>query len=224
MKKRLKINGFIIFLNVVALAVFPKVFLRQLPKEDIWNQIAEIMGICFILAGQIIRVSARGFKSEQSNNGRDLVQGGPYSLVRNPMYLGILLIGIGVVLMLFNWWVVGIFTSVFVIRYAMLTFNEEAKLRALFSDRYKDYCNRVPRLIPLPTRIFSKDIAEYLPIKLAWFYREIGSIATLLFVVLFIKSWKDLGIEGLAVILVVIVIFVLLVLWLDKRTPKVKNP
>jgi hydrogenase maturation factor HypF (carbamoyltransferase family) len=81
--------------------------------EDILDDTMEIFGIALILLGQIFRVSGRGYKAEQSQQGQVLIEGGPYILVRNPMYLGILLIGLGIVLMLFNWWVICFFIIFF---------------------------------------------------------------------------------------------------------------
>ena len=63
MKRRIKINGFIIFIAVLLTAFFPAIFFRK-ANNDFFDEIMEILGIAFILLGQILRVSARGFKSE----------------------------------------------------------------------------------------------------------------------------------------------------------------
>ena len=97
MKKRLKINGIIIFFIVLLIAFSPGIFFRKEIVPTYWDEIAEIFGIAVILLGQIIRVSGRGYKAEKSKNGRALIQDGPYAISRNPMYLGILLIGIGII-------------------------------------------------------------------------------------------------------------------------------
>jgi len=131
MKKRLKINGVIMFLAAVIVAVFPAMFFRRV-NIGLWNEVAEVFGLALILLGQLIRISARGYKSENSGEGKALITNGPYSLVRNPMYLGVLLIGLGVVLMLFKLWVVLVFLAVFIIRYFLLIFKEEKKLAVLF--------------------------------------------------------------------------------------------
>ena len=114
MKKRIKTNGMIIALAVLCLAAFPGVFIRRSPG-GLWEGAAEILGVALILFGQLIRICARGYKSEHSRDGHTLLQSGPYAVVRNPMYLGILLIGLGVVLFLFKWWVACIFLFVFII-------------------------------------------------------------------------------------------------------------
>lgn len=224
MKKRLKINGVIIFCVFLLIVSLPNIFFRN-DKATSFNVIAQIIGITFIVLGQILRVSSRGFKSEHSGNGRLLIQGGPYALVRNPMYLGILLIGLGIILMLFKWWVACIFLLVFIARYLMLIFAEEKKLSALFSKEHQDYRKRVPRILPSITTVLKTDIVEYLPIKLPWIKKEIGSILAVLSVVFFFKSWQDIKNEGLSsylkdaiIIIFTVILFISLIIYLNRRT------
>ncbi len=224
MKRRLKINGFIMFIAVLLTTTFPSIFFRHNSTGSL-DEVAEILGITLILSGQIFRVSARGFKSEHSQNGRALIQGGPYALVRNPMYLGILLIGLGIVMVLFSWWVGCIFLLIFATRYFVLIFKEEKRLQVLFPLAYKDYCARVPRILPSLTMLFTMDIGVYLPLKLSWLRREIGSILAVLFIALFVESWEDIKAEGLRVYLreaaligITIILFIGLVIYLSKRT------
>ncbi len=224
MKKRLKINGFIMFIAVLLTAVFPTIFFRS-NSAGYFDEVAEILGIVFILLGQILRASARGYKSEYSQNGHSLIQGGPYALVRNPMYLGILLIGLGVVLMLFKWWVACIFLLIFAIRYLALIFKEEKKLLASFPQAYPGYCAKAPRLLPSLATIAKMDISEYLPLKLSWLKREIGSILAVLLITFFLESWEDIGAEGIRIyfkealaLSAPIILFMGLVIYLSKMT------
>jgi len=195
MKKRLKINGIIMTCAAVMVVFFPRFFFRNNINAGIGEYI-ELLGFALILLGQIIRVSARGYKAEHSCESQALIQGGPYQVVRNPMYLGIFLIGLGVVLAVFKWWAAGIFITVFIIRYIMLIYKEEKKLLAAFPESYKDYCKKVPRILPSLFTITKLDISEYLPIKLSWFKKEIGSILTLLLLTLLVESWEDIAREG----------------------------
>lgn len=224
MKKRLKINGVIMTLAFILVAVFPGVFLRK-PSTDFLEEFLEIVGVASIFLGQIIRVSSRGYKAEHSQNSQALIRGGPYAVVRNPMYLGILLIGLGVVLMVFNWWVAFVFFLVFGARYIMLIFKEEKKLLKMFPGIYNQYCAQTPRLIPRISSIVRLDISEYLPVKLPWFKKEIGSISALLFLVMFVESWEDIWQEGVVAylkesvwLLFTVLLFALLVIFLSKWT------
>lgn len=210
----------------LVLAFFPRFFLRVY-SGSASEEIVEAIGFGLILLGQIIRVSARGYKAEHSRDSQALIQGGPYQVVRNPMYLGIFLIGLGVVLAIFKWWAAVVFIAFFIIRYILLIYKEEKKLRAMFPQEYPAYCRKVPRIFPSLSNIINLDITEYLPIKITWFKKEIGSIATLLFLTLLVESWEDVAEEGFIIYLrqsvwlfLTFVLFGILVVLLSKYTDK----
>jgi len=189
MKKRIKINGIIMALAFISVVILRKVFFRQAGLA--WEEnLLRITGLLSILLGQVIRVSARGYKAEHSQNSHALIEGGPYQVVRNPMYLGILLIGFGVVLMFFNWWVVLLFLLIFAARYLPLILREEQKLRSMFPGTYEAYCQRVSRIFPRLNTLIKVSVREYLPLKAAWFKKEINSIIVLLIVILLFFLWK----------------------------------
>ncbi len=223
MKKRLKINGIIMVCAGLGVALFPRFFFRSY-SGGLWEASLEIIGFALILLGQIIRVSARGYKAENSLDSRALIQGGPYQVVRNPMYLGIFLIGLGVVLSVFKWWSAFIFITVFIIRYILLIYQEEKKLRLMFPDTYPQYCRTVSRILPSLFKMIKLDIIEYLPIKITWFKREIGSIIALLLLVLLVESWWDITQKGFQAylqqfvwLLMTLVLFIILVILISKR-------
>lgn len=190
MKQRLKINGVLMFLATCLALFFPKLFLRR-DSLNIFNDISEVFGFALVLLGLLLRVSARGYKSESSKEGCCLVAGGPYALVRNPMYLGILMIGMGVVLVLFKWWVNVIFILIFIARYLSLIFKEEKKLITRFGKGYLGYMKSTPRIIPGMDTLLAKDIRELLPIKLAWVKKELGSVVGFILGLLIIETWED---------------------------------
>ncbi len=76
-----------------------------------------------------------------------LVADGPYRFVRNPLYLGNIMIAVAMGLMASRlglaFLVIG--NAVFVYR---LILREEAELEATQGDGYRDYCAAVPRLLP----------------------------------------------------------------------------
>jgi len=226
MKKRLKINGIIMGIAALIIVFFPRVFIRRY-SGGFWEEAVELLGFALIFLGQIIRVSARGYKAENSQESQALIQGGPYQVVRNPMYLGIFLIGLGVVLAIFQWWAVIIFIIVFIIRYLLLIYKEEAKLLAIFPGSYKEYCKKVPRIFPSLFTLIKLDISDYLPIKIIWFQKEIGSMSTLLLLTLLVESWEDIATDGLRVyfqqlawLVLTFVLFAIFVILLSKWTSK----
>ena len=229
MKRRLKINGVIAVCAGLLAVAFPALFLRP-DRFTFFDHILETFGIVFILFGQTLRASARGYKSEYSRNGQALIQGGPYTLVRNPMYLGIFLIGLGIILLLFKLWTLCIFLLFFILRYLLLISKEECKLSLLFPQEYRDYCKKVPRIMPSFTYISKTEISEYLPLRPSWLKKEIGSILAVLLIVLFIESWEDIRNMGILVylkeaagIFFILVLFICLIVYLNKRTDSQKE-
>ena len=75
------------------------------------------------------------------------VNHGPYRYVRNPMYLGILMVGLSLGLALGTWVLpLGSITTFSIL--AMRTQIEEKYLLAKFGDRYRDYMRQVGRFFP----------------------------------------------------------------------------
>ena len=147
------------------------------------------------------------------------------------MYLGILLIGLGVVLAVFKLWVAVIFLIVFAIRYILLIYREEKKLLAVFPGAYREYCKKVPRILPSLSNLIKLDVAEYLPIKISWIKKEIGSILSLLFLTLLAESWEDIYREGIKAylrqslwLIFTFILFIIFVILLSKRTGKKDEP
>jgi protein-S-isoprenylcysteine O-methyltransferase Ste14 len=190
MKNRIKINGIAIAISIVFILLFSQKLLRG--SESFADELWEVSGIALIFFGQLLRVSSRGYKSECSKNGNSLVTSGPYSMVRNPMYLGILLIGAGVVLFIFHWWVFLIFLAVFITRYLGLFAKEEGILTKAFGKSYLEYMKKVPRLLPRLDFLAKTDIRKFLPLRMSWFKREIPSIVAVLAIVLVVESWEEL--------------------------------
>lgn len=226
MKKRLKINGLLIFSVTCFVLAFPSVFFRQ-DSTGIGNGIFEVIGFAFVLFGLLLRVSARGYKAEKSKQGYALVNGGPYSLVRNPMYLGIAIIGLGVVLILFEWWAGAVFLLFFIGRYILLIFKEERHLILQFGQEYKTYMKQTPRLLPRLKSITKQDLKEVLPLKLSWVKKEIGSVVFVIVAVLIFESWEDIKSGGVgfysketAFFILIITLFLFFVNYLrsDKQT------
>lgn len=174
---------------LVLVVIFREIFFRQNNPGLLENSL-RIVGLFSLLLGQLIRVSARGYKMEHSRNSHALIEGGPYQIVRNPMYLGILFIGLGVVLMLFKWWVVIFFLAVFASRYFPLILSEEEKLRNMFGETYRAYCKRVPRMFPKLRSLIKISVKEYFPLKAAWFKKELNSIIPLLILIVIFFIWR----------------------------------
>jgi len=79
---------------------------------------------------------------------KELVVTGLYNYVRNPIYVGVLLVIIGHFLW-FGFWNLLIYAAVVFIAFnSFVTFYEESNLKQRFGAAYEEYLKRVPRWIP----------------------------------------------------------------------------
>ncbi len=79
---------------------------------------------------------------------KELVVSGLYNYVRNPMYVGVLLVIIGHFLW-FGFWNLLIYAAIVTIAFhSFVTLYEEPNLKKKFGAMYEDYFRRVPRWIP----------------------------------------------------------------------------
>ncbi|GJQ31652.1 MAG: lipid A Kdo2 1-phosphate O-methyltransferase [Ignavibacteriaceae bacterium] len=114
-----------------------------------------VIGLVLVLIGEAFRfggVSWAGSETRTTGTvgGAFLVISGPFAYVRNPLYVGNILIyvGIGVMsLALFPWLHIVAFLW-FVFQYQMIVSEEEKYLARTYGDAYQKYCNNVPRFFP----------------------------------------------------------------------------
>lgn len=78
--------------------------------------------------------------------GHQLITSGPFSIVRHPMYAGLILASLGSLLIYFTW------TTLYFACFAPLTIirarREETALSAEFGEQWNEYCKHVPAFIP----------------------------------------------------------------------------
>jgi len=77
---------------------------------------------------------------------QQLVTGGPYAIVRHPMYIGLLLAAWGSLLIYATWTTV--YFAVFAPAVLSRSKREEAALAAEFGEQWQAYCQRVPAFLP----------------------------------------------------------------------------
>ena len=113
------------------------------------------IGLILIFSGEILRiyaVSYAGGKTRTRNVGASvLCTAGPYSRTRNPLYIGNVIIYLGVVFFSggpLMWQFLFIVLVFFSIQYYSIIQLEEKKLLELFEDKYVNYQKYVPALIP----------------------------------------------------------------------------
>ena len=119
---------------------------------------AIIFGFILVLVGEIIRLNgvhhAGGATRTRTVGAPALCTSGPFGYVRNPLYLGNIIIYAGVVLMAggpFMWQLLGITVAFFFLQYGLIISLEEEILKGKFGDEYRLYLTTVPRFIPRTT-------------------------------------------------------------------------
>ena len=109
-----------------------------------------LLGALFLLIGELTRmwsVSYAGGETRTTKVGApSLCTAGPYGYVRNPIYVGNMLMYIGIVLLAGspNPLLMALTTlAFFVIQYSLIVSLEEEKLSDLFGDEYSEYQKNV---------------------------------------------------------------------------------
>lgn len=116
----------------------------------------QVSGILCIAAGAAIRAWASGAIEKESR----LSQGGPFRFSRNPLYMGSLLITLGVFLSQ-GWWLFGVLAvASSMLVYHPLILSEEKVLALKFPGEFESYCARVGRYLVTPWQWMSQITAK----------------------------------------------------------------
>ncbi len=112
-----------------------------------------VIGGLFIAIGEFLRIWAVGYagastRARTLGAARDLVTTGPYSYVRNPLYLGNFLLSLGVCLLSNVYWLVAVLVLGYFCQYLPIIALEEAYLLASCGSVYQTYREQVPRFVP----------------------------------------------------------------------------
>lgn len=120
-------------------------------RLDFWM---DVVGLVVALKGQAIRAAVIGYVyilrggRDRQVYAEDLVTTGFFAHARNPLYLGNILILVGLFLIHGNPWVIAWGSAVFLTVYVCIVAAEEAYLSGRFGGEYAEYARRVPRWIP----------------------------------------------------------------------------
>jgi len=123
----------------------------SLSIHEIWEEAC--LGMSFL--GLFVRAMAVGFapagtsgRNTKSQIADSLNTTGIYSIVRHPLYLGNYLIGLGIALVLWVWWLPVIYTLVFCVYYERIMFAEEAFLRRTIGEEFTHWSANTPAFRP----------------------------------------------------------------------------
>jgi protein-S-isoprenylcysteine O-methyltransferase Ste14 len=149
----LLVPGFL--LGVVPVLVIPKIPDLALASGP-WNMAAILFWITGVatLAWCAVDFVRKGSGTPLPlDPPKELVVSGFYQYVRNPMYVGALLIQVGNIIWFGSLAQAVYWLFLFIGFNLFIRANEEPYLRKTFGERYEAYCQEVPRWIPRGKRI-----------------------------------------------------------------------
>ncbi len=144
-------------------AIFPFFYVALfIPSPDIFaNKYAIILGALIITSGIMVRSLTIGLEyiirggSKGKIHANKLVTGGIYSICRNPMYLGNILLILGFGIFANSLLFTALFFPLFVLIYYSIIKAEEAFLTRNFGEEYARYKVKVKAIIPDLSKINS---------------------------------------------------------------------
>ncbi len=150
-KSTLGVLWLVIILSVLAgLFVAARVPAGALPSREVWR----LVGLIVFVLGLALRwwaivVLGRFFTVDvQIAQDHELVERGPFRLVRHPSYTGVLLGFVGFAFSLANWMaMLVLLVPIFLALFRRMQVEEDA-LSAALGEKYASYMRRTKRLLP----------------------------------------------------------------------------
>lgn len=137
----------------LAFLIFGAALQLTSPYPVLSDWLRPVLALPAILAGIVLMAAAvRSFRAAGTNiptplPARALVATGPYRYTRNPMYLAMSLIYLGLVCAMNSLWMLLLFLPLHLLLHTGVIQAEEAYLASKFGDAYRRYCHRVRRWI-----------------------------------------------------------------------------
>ena len=150
------------------------------------------VGVPIALAGMLWRAWASGFIERKNHQ---LATGGPFAHVRNPLYVGNFLIGLGIVVITQSIPTAIVFLLGFGILYYGTVRKEEKELTQRFGAPYLHYLQAVPRFLPRWSRYPDAQNTTF-QWKLLWKHRELETFFAVLLVLTGLYLWEEIFWEG----------------------------
>ena len=121
----------------------------------LWTGLSGTLGFLAVMVATLGRlwcsIYISGYKT------RRVISDGPYSVVRNPLYVFSLIGALGLALVTHSLAIVALMLVFFVGIYPLTVADEEAKLEAALGEEYLAYKARTPRFVPDPSKYRSID-------------------------------------------------------------------
>lgn len=145
----------LVFLPIVFVAVFVR------PSWSLGSTtgfVLEFSGYLFLLAGLMIRIWCTFYIGNRKS--KEIISTGPYSICRNPLYVGTFLLAFGVGLCFENLLMLILVPAIIVPVHILTSRMEEGQLELKFGEPYRAYKQKVPRFWPRLSNYNSPEILE----------------------------------------------------------------
>lgn len=162
-----------------------------------WDRLVPLIGLVLLLAAMGGRIWASAYLTGRKD--RVLVTEGPYSVVRNPLYLFSLVGFVGAGLALESLTLTGLLLVVFLVGHWPAMVAEERKLEGLFGNDYVQYRNSIPRLLPAIHRLTPGGTMTLDPVRFRAALRDC-LVLPLVFVAAELLEWGQL--EGILPVII----------------------
>ncbi len=138
----------ILFSRIFALIIAILIFVSGSAWDD--YPVADILfgfiGLIMVSVGMLGRIWASLYISGQKTSS--LITFGPYSIVRNPLYLFSLVGATGLGMASESMLLTGLILFAFLLYYPMVVFREERTLTDVHGNDFLEYANVTPRFVP----------------------------------------------------------------------------
>jgi protein-S-isoprenylcysteine O-methyltransferase Ste14 len=146
-----RIFAFRLVLGLIVAAIGIELLVPTPPFAEGYRAL-HLCGVLLVVIGLSIRAwgaaSAGDHTRSASIEAAQLVTEGAFAYVRNPIYAGSILLGIGMSCLISDPLAFALTAMTFALLYFGIIPAEERFLRKEFGSQYEAYCDSVPRLIP----------------------------------------------------------------------------
>jgi protein-S-isoprenylcysteine O-methyltransferase Ste14 len=172
------------------LIVLTFVLFQPMSPTPLWT----VIGLFVACAGEGVRMTCVGFAGTGTSGRESFLKAdslnttGMYSLSRNPLYWGNMLIFAGLLVLYANPWALALFVAFLFLQYHFIILAEEEFLKQRHGPAYDDYRSRVNRWLPRFAG-FSPAQGRFDARKVL--FKENDSCFNLLLAALLILAWKE---------------------------------
>lgn len=156
----------VLFFGAIPVVLFGDVSWNTMSAAPDASWVWPLVCLAVGMAGQKVRGLCVGF-TPAGTSGRNTKEGqvaeslntkGMYSMCRHPLYLGNLLMWLGIVMYMGHLWFAVAFLLVYALYYERIMFAEEQFLRGKFGQAYLDWSSDVPAFWPALGKWKSPDV------------------------------------------------------------------